>query len=86
MALALVCIRNLIIMQDEICVYPAVPVTNKTADHKQVIVAQTELDFTVWLQTFVERFVHIPEFDFLGIDIEPLDVIISEEHILLITG
>ena len=73
-------------MQDKVGEYPTIPVTDETADHKQGIVAQMELDFVKGLHTLVERFVHVLELDFASGHIEPFNVILSEEHILRVTG
>ena len=73
-------------MQDKVGEYPTIPVTDETADHKQGIVAQMELDFVKGLHTLVERFVHVLKLDFASGHIEPFDVILSEEHILRISN
>ena len=76
----LIRVGNHIIMQDEVGEYHTVQITDKTADHKQGIVAQIELDFAIWLQTPIERFVSILEFDFTSVDIEPFNVGFCKEN------
>ena len=84
--MALVGVGNQVVVQDKVGEYPAVPVGDKAADHKQGIVTQVELDFVERLQTFVDGNIGIPKFNLACARVKPFDVFLGEEHVLCVTG
>ena len=69
--MALVGVGNQVVVQDKVGEYPAVPVGDKAADHKQGIVTQVELDFVERLQTFVDGNIGIPKFNLACARVKP---------------